>query len=284
MKERRDTMASLDAHEYVDAPWRDAEAYDLEDGRFTGDLLYWCSLVEQLRPAHVLELACGTGRVALALAAAGVEYDPTFRIVGLDYSPGMLERGREKLAAVDSTISKAVTFSEGDLRNLKIEGGFDLIICAYNSLAYLHTVDDQLACLTAARRLLAPGGHFAFDLVVPQLKYLAEAEDPVPLTRLDLDELTPGSGISHLRRVYADRYDQTTQTITTAYTHEVYYNDGRQRRWVDDLAWHMYFARELELLLRLSALTPIQRYGNYERTRWTQNSKKYLWVVAALEE
>jgi SAM-dependent methyltransferase len=277
-------MVSLDVNQHVDAPWRDAWAYDLEDGRFTGDLPYWRTLIEQLRPARVLDLACGSGRITLPLAAAGIEYNPAFRIVGIDYSPGLLDRGREKLAAADSMISEAVTFSEGDMRNPNIEGDFDLIICGFNNLAYLHTVDDQLACLTAARRLLAPGGHFAFDLVVPQLKYLVEAEDPVPLIRLDLDESMPEPGIANLRRTYADRYDHTTQTITTAYTHEVYYNDGRQQRWVNDLTWHMYFARELELLLRLSALTPIQRYGSYERTPWGERSRQYLWVVSAIGE
>jgi hypothetical protein len=120
--------------------------------------------------------------------------------------------------------------------------------------------------------------------VVPHFTYLAEALEPVPAVRLDLDDAMPAPGIAHLRRTYADQYDQTTQTLTTAYTHEVYYTDGRQRRWVDHLTWHMYFPHELELLLRLSGLTTIHRYGSYRRTPWEQRSRQYLWVVAATGE
>jgi SAM-dependent methyltransferase len=274
-------LKTEDRSAQVDALWRNAWAYDLEDGQFAADIPYWSALVARLRPTRVLELACGTGRITLPIAAAGVAQDPGFRLVALDYSPNLLARAEEKKAAADPQVAAAVTFVEGDMRSFDLDGPFDLIICGFNGLAYLHTIDEQLACLAAVRRHLAPRGRFAIDLVVPHLDFLAEAQAPVPVIRMDVDEAAPEPGISRLRRNYADSYDAASQTITTAYTHEVYLDDGGHQRWADDLAWHMYFPNELELLLRHSSLSAVERHGDYRQAPWGRRSRQYLWVIAA---
>ena len=101
-------------------------------------------------------------------------------------------------------------------------------------LAAGHAIDDQLAFLAAVRAHLAPGGRFGIDLVVPHLTFLSEAQSPVPPLRLDLDAPKPAPGVARVRRTYTDRYDAATQTLTTAYAHEVYHDDGRQERWLDE--------------------------------------------------
>ena len=100
-----------------------------------------------------LELACGSGRIAVPLAREGV------RLVGLDNSPAMLARAREKSAGL-----AGVEWVEGDMRSFDLGRLFGLVIIPVASLQPLLTTEDQMACLRCAHRHLAPGGRLAFEL------------------------------------------------------------------------------------------------------------------------
>jgi SAM-dependent methyltransferase len=110
-------------------------------------------------PRRALDLACGTGAAALALAAAGAQ------VVGVDRSPQMLAIARAK--ARDRRLT--ARFVQADLRRLPAapalrSASFDLVTCLYDSLNYL-TGDDDLAALFArVAPLLRPGGRLIFDL------------------------------------------------------------------------------------------------------------------------
>ncbi|MDQ3672916.1 MAG: hypothetical protein M3365_00860 [Gemmatimonadota bacterium] len=151
----------------------------------------------------------------------------------------------------------------------------------FNSLAYIYTLDDHRCCLRSIRRHLAPGGHFAIDLIVPQLSYLAEAQTSVPVMRLELDVTAPEQGVKRLLRFATERFDPISQTDDTTYYYEIYYTDGRQDRFTDDLAWHMYFPRELTMLLEDAGFRTVERYGSYQKTSFGPRSMHYLWVMTA---
>jgi SAM-dependent methyltransferase len=129
-------------------------------------------------PRRALDLACGTGAAALALAAAGAA------VVGVDRSPAMLAIAREKAEAQGFP----VRFVQADLRQLSVAlrgvapaarpdalaalslqpsalgGPFDLAVCLYDSLNYLTGDDDLAAALAGVAPLLRPGGRLVFDL------------------------------------------------------------------------------------------------------------------------
>ncbi len=107
---------------------------------------------------RALDLACGTGTLALLLADEGWD------VVGLDASEAMLGQARAKAAALD-TPGRA-SFLAGDMRappGLR-PGSFDLVTCVYDSLNYLLTEADLAACFAAAARALRPGGLFVADM------------------------------------------------------------------------------------------------------------------------
>ncbi len=255
--------------------------YDLENRDFRADLLFWESILDDYKPTRVLDLACGTGRITFPLLTKGWSRDPSFRIVGLDISPPLLARAEEVKDTLDPSLAGAIHFVEGDMRDFDLGEQFDLIFVGFNSLAYIHTLEDHRSCLHAIRRHLAPDGHFAIDLVVPQSAFLAEAETGVPAMRLELDLTAPERGIKRFLRFATERYDPTTQTDDTTYFYELYYLDGRYERFTDDLAWHMYFPRELTLLLEDADLHPVARYGSYQQAPFGRRSTKYLWVMKA---
>ncbi len=108
---------------------------------------------------RVLDLACGTGTLALLLA------DEQWEVVGLDSSGAMLERARAK--AHTAGLSERVTFVQGDMRQAAAvlpDTRFDLVTCSYDSLNYLLTEADLLACFRAVAHVLVPGGLFVGDM------------------------------------------------------------------------------------------------------------------------
>jgi hypothetical protein len=146
--------------------------------------------------------------------------------------------------------------------------------------AYLHTRADQLACLRAARAHLAPGGAFAFDLLVPRLDYLAEALHTSPPQRVDADISAPAPGVDRFVRSCVDRYDPSTQTLSSTLFYDIHRSGGASARHVRDLDWHMYFPAELEELLGASCLEPLERRGGWLGEPLDGGARRYVFVCA----
>jgi len=113
---------------------------------------------------RVLELGVGSGRLALPLAARGVD------VWGIDASPAMVDRLRSKPGG------DALPVAIGDMAALDLEalpGGaevtFAVVLAAYNTFLNLLSPEAQLACLTRSAALLAPGGRVVIEAFVPDL-------------------------------------------------------------------------------------------------------------------
>jgi ubiquinone/menaquinone biosynthesis C-methylase UbiE len=158
--------------------WDDyAPFYDWENARTLGkrDVPFWRNLARQAG-GPVLELGCGTGRVSLPLARAGV------RLIGIDRSERMLARARTRTKR--ARLSAKVTLIRGDIRFLPFgqpksrrshaeapsgakagEGGFSMVMAPYGILQSLLREPDLAATLREVHRVLEPGGTFGIELV-----------------------------------------------------------------------------------------------------------------------
>ena len=106
----------------------------------------------------VLELGCGTGRVLIPIARAGVS------IAGLDSSATMLSYCKAKLAAEPAYVQTKVELFESDMRAFDLQRKFALITIPFRPFQHLLTVEDQLACLASIRRHLERGGRLILDI------------------------------------------------------------------------------------------------------------------------
>jgi SAM-dependent methyltransferase len=145
-----------------------AELYDPWSRSVTEDVSFY---VEEAKRAGspVVELAVGTGRIAIPTAAAGIS------VIGIDSSPGMLDvcRERAELAGVAGLLDLRL----GDLLEPPVEERVRLVTCPFRS--YLHLLDDdeRLRALHAARSLLAPGGRLVFDVFAPGADDIEETHE-----------------------------------------------------------------------------------------------------------
>ncbi|HIC94522.1 MAG TPA: class I SAM-dependent methyltransferase [Anaerolineae bacterium] len=104
-----------------------------------------------------LDLACGTGTMALAMAEKG------WRVQGLDASAAMLAQARRKAREAGARVE----FMQGDMRHFALPEPVDLVTCFYDSLNYLLTLDDLSKAFRCVAAALKPGGLFVFDMNTP---------------------------------------------------------------------------------------------------------------------
>jgi SAM-dependent methyltransferase len=134
----------------------------------------------------VVELAVGTGRIAVPIARAGID------VIGVDSSPGMLAVARE--AAEAAGVAERIDLRLGDLRSPPVTERVPLAICPFRSLLHMETEAEKLRALGAARALLEPAGRFVFDVFSPSREDIEETDgrwlerEPGIFERADWDE------------------------------------------------------------------------------------------------
>ncbi|WP_241154344.1 class I SAM-dependent methyltransferase [Staphylospora marina] len=195
----------MDSHIY-DWP----EYYDWTSTGLDRDVTYYVELAKQ-SGGPVLDLGCGTGRISLAIARAGIP------VTGLDLSPAMLDRARKKSG--EMKLDDRIEWVEGDMTSFDLKRKFPLIIIPYRSFLHLLTVRDQVEALKRIHAHLADDGLLAFNIFVPTVTDLASVDRdyqyrgtfPVPGTDhtvelYDYMEVDPFSQTVHIIR-YMERYD-----------------------------------------------------------------------------
>jgi SAM-dependent methyltransferase len=127
----------------------------------------------------VLDAPCGHGRLARRLARAGL------RVTGVDVMPAYLEQARSE-SALPPGAPGAVTYLEGDLRSLPVEGPFDAVVCWLNSFGYYDDADCHRV-LAEFHRVLRPGGRVAIDTMHHDggVRHFTPAPDAVVVQRGD---------------------------------------------------------------------------------------------------
>jgi SAM-dependent methyltransferase len=205
----------------------------------------------------VLEIGCGTGRVLLPTARAGMT------ITGLDISTYMLDVCRQALKAEPPDVQERVSLVEGDMREFDLGEAFALVTSPFRPFQHLLTVEDQLNCLNCVRRHLIPGGVFILDIFNPSLTSLtADNLDQ------EVDEESPfktpeGIQVHRSSKVTARDYHNQIQDVELIYylTHP----DGREERLVHAFPMRYLFRYEAEHLLARAGFEVLDLYADFHR-------------------
>jgi SAM-dependent methyltransferase len=238
-----------------------ASDYDLEyQSQSEQDLPFWRELVMRYTPEHVLELACGSGRIGLDL----LHSPGSFLLEGLDLEAGMLKAYQRKIDQEPETIRARVTLHEGNMcdYDLPNKGKFDLIFLPFNSICHLYELEQQFAAFATTFEHLAPGGRFVVDTFLPDIDYLSDALNRPSHVYLE-DEIEAPDGEFTMLLYTSRRYDPYEQTQHIAWTHEKFFENGENERYFSRLDMHMFFPRELQMLFIASGFSVEAIYGDY---------------------
>jgi SAM-dependent methyltransferase len=228
----------------------DARHCDFAFGLFrnaSGDVDFYRGLAKEAG-GPVLELGCGTGRVLLPIARDGIA------CTGLDSSEAMLEELRGMRPPPNLRLVK------GPMQGFDLgPDRFGLIFSAFRPFQHLLTVEDQLACLAAVRRHLAPGGLFAFDVFAPRLERIARAEEP------EAEEARWKEGDTEVVRFHSVRRDPASQVNEVTFRYESRSPGRPPESTTVRMKMRYFFRYELEHLLARSGFSDVRIFGGFDR-------------------
>ena len=243
-----------------------ADIYDAVFSYVVEDVPFYVD--EAARSAgRVLELGCGTGRVAIPIALSGRD------TVALDSSPAMIERARQK---ADAAGAANLTLMHGDMRDFSLDDRFSLIIIPFRGLLSLLSVGDKIRTLRNIRSHLAPGGRLIFDIFVPDMNMMVQEGD-VPYHFRDVTDPATGKRMVVWNQASYDAFSQIMSIRTT-----IEELDGLGRvtgKLYRDFALRYIFRWEMHHLLRSCGYDVLALYGDFQRGDFDGNSAEMVWVA-----
>ena len=227
-----------------------AEIYDEDHALMVPPDAQLSVLAELAGDGRALELGIGTGRVALPLAARGVE------VSGIDASTSMVERLRAKPGG------QRVPVAIGNMADLPVEGTFQLVYVVFNTLFALLTQRAQVACFRRVAQVLEPSGTFLIECFVPDLGRFDRGQT---LRTVSVDERKV--------RLDATRHDAAAQQVDTSVisisSGSISLRPVRLR-----YAW----PAELDLMAELAGLRLRSRWSGWDRAAFPGNSGMHVSV------
>jgi SAM-dependent methyltransferase len=205
----------------------------------------------------VLEAGCGTGRILIPTARAGIE------ITGIDLSEPMLDACRRKLQAEPEQVQTGVRLELADMRDFDLGRKFALVTTPFRSFQHLLSVGDQLSCLDCFRRHLEPGGRLILDIFNPSIRALNRedygeiiAEEP---------EFSLPDGTRCIRRHRILGRDHFRQITLVELLYDLTHPDGTEARLVHAFEMRHLFRFEAEHLLARTGFEVEAVYADYQK-------------------
>ena len=224
------------------------------------DYDHWADYVESVYrrhgffPRRLLDVACGTGTLALELASRG------YLAGGVDGSEAMISQAQQKA----EKLGQDIFFETRNLMNLEGLPTFEGVLCLYDSLNYMMSVEDISTALEQVRILVEPEGLFVFD-VCTETNSLAYFRDMTNRER--------GDGFTYVRRSHYDAGVQVNAfEIRFEGSDEVFYEEHRQR---------IYPLEELERVIQESRFHLEAAYDGFGFSDPTEHSDRVHFVLRA---
>ena len=243
-----------------------APFYDWENAQTLGrrDVAFW-RRVASAADGPVLELGCGTGRVSLPLARAGVN------LVGIDRSAPMLDRARTQILKSSAPqILKSLRLVRGDIRALPFAtGAFSMVVAPYGILQSLIRPRDLTATLTSVARVIARGGTFGIDLV-PDVPKWREYEN-----RVQLRGRARGAQLTLIESVR----QEPKRHLTTFEQKYIERKGGNVREHRFDLTFRTLSVRQMTAQLERAGFRVDAVLGDYRGRPWDDRAD--VWIIMA---
>jgi SAM-dependent methyltransferase len=258
---------ALDPYEW------EADLYDATTGAVSERDVPFYSALAADAGGPLLELGCGTGRV---LAPCALAMGARIVAVGVDVSPAMLARARERMTRVG--LDRSVRLELGDMRTVRLDRRFQLVTVPFRSLFHLPADDDWLAALATVRAHLEPGGRFAADVFVPDSELIASHQDHHGFAG-EVRHPDTGQRVALWEHT---SFDPVAQVATKRRVSEVLDDDGlvleRRHRLLEV---HFRYPNEVLRLLEAAGFTIEQVFGGFDGRPLDSTADDLIWVARA---
>ncbi len=241
----------------VQSIFTDADEYDLLHQDIVDDIPFFVNLTEKVG-SPVLELGCGTGRIALPIARRGVE------VVGMDISPSMVGKAMGRAKGENLLVRCFV----GDMRRFALKRRFPLVIVPFNAFSHLYTLEDIRSFFESVSGVLDEKGRLVVDIFNP-----------------DADILR-GSTVRRLVGSYTDTegrqvvvYGTSWYDARTQINHVKWYFTRGDKEWVREFTMRVFFPQEVMNYARFMGFEVEGAYGDYNGEDIIASSPRILLIL-----
>lgn len=242
---------------------RRAEFYDAFHSTYNADRAFFLKMARK-HPGPLLELACGTGRLGLALIEAGVDYH------GLDAAPGMLELFGKKWDA--SGRAGEPPLCRGDMCDFDLGRKFDVILITFNSLQHVHRDEEVLQTLSCCHRHLASGGRLIFDVFNPDLCFL----DRDPAKRYPIAKFFDEARGEWCDLSESNTYDPRSRVNFIQWFYR--YEKGESGTF--QLEMRQFFPQEIDALVKTAGFQILNKWGDFVGSGFSAASPRQVYECA----
>lgn len=218
-----------------------------------------------------LEIGCGTGRVLLPTARAGIE------IHGLDNSAPMLAALKEKVAREDPAVRDRITLHAADMRDFRLNRTFPLVTIPFRPMQHMFTLADQLAALKSAASHVAKGGVLALDVFYPKFERLALG---IGEEILEAEWSPPSTQDTVVRRYFRkDAVDKINQSTSLTFFFRTYRGGKLIGEESEGLKMSYYTYPHLRALFLLAGLETVAEYGSFAKVPLDNTAEDMIFLL-----
>ncbi len=250
----------FDVSEFENTIYKDPQRYDDEYWWKSDDFEFWKKIFKGISGNKVLELASGTGRLAIPLIREGAEY------TGIEISPQFCTQSIEKL------ISHNMDFNihEGDIRDFDLNETFDLIFIGFNSFLHLLKNKDAAACLQCVQKHMHKNTLFVIDIFVPNPLFLYRPEIRFPVMEYKDSETNELVTVEE-----TSVYDPESEINKITW----YYNTPQQKdHTVYSFTMRMYFPDTMNRLLVENGFEILELFGSHNFDDFEESSELQIYM------
>lgn len=233
------------------------------------DIPFWVSEAMAVSEP-VLEIACGSGRIALHIAREGVA------IHGIDSSQEMIKLLQQKLSSEQKNVKDLLTYEITDMRTFgeNATSKYGLAFVAFSALQYMHTREDQQAVFSAVYKILKPNGIFTVDVFNPNPAFIPKWGQPLQMAEI---KNSPKVGEQIIWQCVPQDFDAQTKILTMPNQFQIYHNNAENPETIMIPAQYYCFSQdELKALFIQSGFEVIETFGNYDRSPYTPESPRII--------